>query len=949
MKFIVFLFSLTLPVFGAISRSPSAINGAACAGRPCTYVISCANNGVGSAAEIQAAYDDARRGDTIKLEPKSATGAQCVWTAPSDKGVYLRRRPGDAGYITITTAADDKLPEPGTRITPAYKPLMPVLQTPPTSYFIMALAGSAGSADHVRLRGLYFRPNPATPSTTSITYGLLTVGATPNTSASVDYSHYETKTTAAADVGATILQVLGTEYLQPGMTVELDGQYYTGKQESAVIESLTPTSITLTAPLARAKAQNTYVRLKTTTPDFQPNDVIIEHCIFDNGANITRTRRMISLNARSTTIRDSFIDGSWDYPPADSQGILGYNGVGPYVIENNYIHGGSENIMFGGATPSFNGEVESAIIKFNYFPHIPERERHGPWNWTRSKPEGRVVMAGRHVHPSDVLVGTGSGGTKGWFMALNTGTVGTTEPDWYSVPAGGTIYDGEPDTGVLWKHVGVNNRPMVKNNFEIKAARNVLAQHNVFHWLYDAIHAGGSYNGQQPTMLNVKANSYANTGSCSLDIYDWPDCYRARTFNISILNNIVRDYAGGVTIQGGQGTRPGAAGNYLLKGNLFTQSEPIKSLLYKQIWLSPSANQSGYASLRLDDIQILNNTFYTPFTHESSTWGIEGAPGVYGGNNRVSGNIFTRGKEGVRSSYGADGSPSTLAVFPGVQGWGRNVILGSPTGPQNYVPGTVLSNCSSSAACTEDWDYDDPQYGKLFRNRAAGLFKIMDTNRWAKRVLDDGSDMGADPDELPQIRNLSVSPTSRTVVFAWSVTNPIAHIPCIVEVNEKPDFAAGYYAGEMAEIETYFRHEIDTAERNIRSDTERMLTVGHAVPLKSEFKYYYRLQCGGDTLRGSFTTMAPSSDRVVRHISRFIEDPATRTLEVEFGTSYNRWEDAIIDIRTVRSDCETNNNCSVAIEVDHGAIVYYRAKELDASGAVLRSDRVAVFAAGAVE
>src|SRR5918995_565148 len=81
-KFILLLL-LSLPAFAGISRSPSGDDGKTCSGRPCTYVISC-ENGVGKPAEIQTAYDDSHRGDTIKLQPKSAEGAQCVWTVAGD-------------------------------------------------------------------------------------------------------------------------------------------------------------------------------------------------------------------------------------------------------------------------------------------------------------------------------------------------------------------------------------------------------------------------------------------------------------------------------------------------------------------------------------------------------------------------------------------------------------------------------------------------------------------------------------------------------------------------------------------------------------------------------------------------------------------------------------------------------------------------------------------------
>jgi hypothetical protein len=77
-------------------------------------------------------------------------------------------------------------------------------------------------------------------------------------------------------------------------------------------------------------------------------------------------KRGIGLNSADTTIRNSDIrdikaDGQ------DSQAICGWNGPGPFVIENNYLEAAGENVMFGGADPSIRDLVPSDItIRRNY-------------------------------------------------------------------------------------------------------------------------------------------------------------------------------------------------------------------------------------------------------------------------------------------------------------------------------------------------------------------------------------------------------------------------------------------------------------------------------------------------------------------------------------------------------------------------------------------------------
>jgi Right handed beta helix region len=78
-------------------------------------------------------------------------------------------------------------------------------------------------------------------------------------------------------------------------------------------------------------------------------------------------KRAIGLNSAETTIRNSDIrdikaDGQ------DSQAICGWNGPGPFVIENNYLEAAGENVMFGGADPTIRDLVPTDItIRRNYF------------------------------------------------------------------------------------------------------------------------------------------------------------------------------------------------------------------------------------------------------------------------------------------------------------------------------------------------------------------------------------------------------------------------------------------------------------------------------------------------------------------------------------------------------------------------------------------------------
>lgn len=77
-------------------------------------------------------------------------------------------------------------------------------------------------------------------------------------------------------------------------------------------------------------------------------------------------KRGIALNSADTVIRNSDIRDI-KTEGQDSQAICGWNGPGPYLIDNNYLEAAGENVMFGGSDPSIRDLVPADItIRRNY-------------------------------------------------------------------------------------------------------------------------------------------------------------------------------------------------------------------------------------------------------------------------------------------------------------------------------------------------------------------------------------------------------------------------------------------------------------------------------------------------------------------------------------------------------------------------------------------------------
>lgn len=83
-------------------------------------------------------------------------------------------------------------------------------------------------------------------------------------------------------------------------------------------------------------------------------------------------RRGIALNSAETTIKNSYIEG-FGYPGEEAQGICGWTGTRGVHIVNNFIEGGAENIMIGGADPDSAELIPADIeIRGNHLDKRPE-------------------------------------------------------------------------------------------------------------------------------------------------------------------------------------------------------------------------------------------------------------------------------------------------------------------------------------------------------------------------------------------------------------------------------------------------------------------------------------------------------------------------------------------------------------------------------------------------
>lgn len=105
----------------------------------------------------------------------------------------------------------------------------------------------------------------------------------------------------------------------------------------------------------------------------QPHHFIINHCWLHGqpdsvyiSTEVTSISRAVAINCGWAVFQDNWIS-EIHHTGADAQALGGWNGTGPYLIQNNHLEGTGENVMFGGSDPGYSGLIPSDItIRNNY-------------------------------------------------------------------------------------------------------------------------------------------------------------------------------------------------------------------------------------------------------------------------------------------------------------------------------------------------------------------------------------------------------------------------------------------------------------------------------------------------------------------------------------------------------------------------------------------------------
>jgi hypothetical protein len=449
-----------------------------------------------------------------------------------------------------------------------------------------------------------------------------------------------------------------------------------------------------------------------------PRKLILDR-LYVHGDRSFGQKRGIALNSADTTIVNSYISDIRGIG-YDTQAIAGWNGPGPYRIENNYLEAATEVFLLGGDDPKIPNLVPSDVLFRGNVVTRPVSWKAPivatPTGISATAGTGGTLRAGTYAYRvvarrpvgSTVATSARSAEFAATVVAGGKATIrwtavsGATEYRVYGRTVGGqsmywrTTSTSFTDTGAAGTSGTAPSSAtvwQVKNLFELKNARRVQVDFNVFenHWAQAQ---------PGPSILFTVRNQY---GGCTWCVVE----------EVTFEHNVVRNVAAGFHILGIDPNHPSQQTNdILIRHNEVSGLDKTK-------W-----GGNGYFMVMGDnprDITIDHNTIISP--SGLGVMQVSGPP-IYGVT--FSNNLARHNGYGIIGGGYGPGNPSIAAYMPDMQ-MRRNVLAGGK--PSAYPADNLFPTVLQFESMFVDYLRGD------YRLKPGGIGDGMAT---------DGKDLGAD-------------------------------------------------------------------------------------------------------------------------------------------------------------------------------------------------------------
>lgn len=446
-----------------------------------------------------------------------------------------------------------------------------------------------------------------------------------------------------------------------------------------------------------------------------PHHLVVDR-LYVHGDPLAGQKRAFGLNSGDTTIINSYV-ADIKAIGTDSQAVAGWNGTGPYVIQNNYLEAAGTAILFGGDDPKIPDVVPSDITFSDNTVTRPVSWRNpilpAPAGVRASFTAGSLaagtygyrVVARRSVGSTSVkspasgevsvTVAQGSTVTVQWNPvpdAVDYLVYGRTTgaPNQYWVVKGTSFNDtgaagtsGTPSSATFWQ---------IKNLFELKNARRVEVDHNLFRNNWAQAQSGTA-------ILFTTRDQGGNCPWCVVE-------------QVTFENNVVASVGGGFQVTGFDNLQPSLQGNtFRIRNNLVAD-------------LSKYWGGKAYLATITDgprDVTFDHNTVISP----------DGSGIIMADGPVITGFVFTN-NVARHNTYGIFGSGAAIG----------NKTL-TTYFPSSIVTRNVMAGGSAAAYPAGNEFPTVPDFQAHFVDYAGGNYTLVPNTSWQASGTD-GLDLGAD-------------------------------------------------------------------------------------------------------------------------------------------------------------------------------------------------------------
>jgi hypothetical protein len=304
-----------------------------------------------------------------------------------------------------------------------------------------------------------------------------------------------------------------------------------------------------------------------TTQAAVPQHLVVDRCYLHGDSSFGQ-RRGVALNSGDTQILNSWF-ADFKGKSQDTQAIAGWNGPGPFLIQNNYIEAAGENIAFGGSDPNITNLVPNNITIRGNLISKPLAWMSQSWtvkNLLELKNAENVLIEG------NTLENNWAAGQQGYSLVFTPRNQYGGAP--WSVVKNVTVQNN------IIRHVasafnicGYDNLATSQQTSNIKILNNLI---------YDVSTAYGSTNhpaagmlaviGAAPKDITFDHNTVDNDGHATISLYQGTTPGDWRILGFVLTNNLLRDNLYGIF---GANSSPGTASLTMYTPDAYVQANAI--------------------------------------------------------------------------------------------------------------------------------------------------------------------------------------------------------------------------------------------------------------------------------------------------------------------------------------------------------------------------------------